>query len=162
MVKLIHKRTKWLAGLMILVLAVLVIGGCPPAEPPPTDQPPTGQPPTNQPPTDQPPTGQPPTDEPPVNQPPIIDSLTSEWRQVKQSMSVPIECVARDPDEDELSYAWSVDGGEITGDGVVGSWVTPDDYGTYTITVTVTDGEGGQDTESLEIRVACCLKEADE
>lgn len=77
-------------------------------------------------------------------------------------MSVPVECSARDPDGDELSYAWSVDGGEITGEGAVGNWVTPDANGTYTITVTVTDGRGGQDTKSLEIKVACCLREADE
>jgi hypothetical protein len=77
-------------------------------------------------------------------------------------MPVTIECTARDPDGDELSYAWSVDGGEITGEGAVAEWVAPEDYGTYAITVTVADGEGVQATESLEIRVACCLREADE
>ncbi len=142
MAKLIDKPTKWLAVLIIVIATVLVITGCPSPSQPPADQPLL--------------------DEAPVNQPPVIDSLTSEWRQVKKAMSVPVECAASDPDGDGLSYAWSVDGGDITGDGAVGNWVTPDDYGTYTITVTVSDGRSGQDTESLEIRVACCLKEVDE
>ena len=132
MVRPMGNRPKWLAGLVILVLAALFISGCPPSSQPPTDQ------------------------------PPVVDSLTSEWRQVKQSMSVPIECAARDPDGDDLSYAWSATGGSINGEGAAVSWIAPDAYDTYTITVTVTDGDGGQDTESLEIRVACCLKEADE
>jgi hypothetical protein len=142
MVKLVRRKPGWLAYLIILVLASLVITGCPPAEPPPAEQPTPYK--------------------LPVNQPPVIDSLTAQWRQVKKAMSVPIECATRDPDGDELSYSWSVDGGEITGDGAVGNWVTPDANGTYTITVTVTDGRGGWDTESLEIRVACCLKEVGE
>jgi hypothetical protein len=141
-VKLVRSNPGWLAYLIILVLASLVITGCPEAEPPPAEQPTPYK--------------------LPVNQPPVIDSLTSQWRQVKKAMSVPIECTAIDPDGDTLSYSWSVDGGDISGDGAVGDWSTPDANGTYTITVTVTDGRGGQATKSLEIKVACCLREADE
>jgi len=139
---LVYHQPKWMALLILVIAAVLIITGCPPAEQLPADQPPAEQ--------------------PPVNQSPVIDGLTSQWRQVKQSMPVPIDCAARDLDGDELSYAWSVDGGEITGDGAVGNWVTPEDYGTYTITVTVADGEGAQDTETIDIKVACCLREVDE
>jgi hypothetical protein len=96
-----------------------------------------------------------------VNQPPVIESLTSEWQQVQKAMTTPIECVASDPDGDKLSYSWSVTGGNITGEGAVGTWVAPNTYGEYTITVTVTDGKDGQDTESIEIAVACCKVEAD-
>jgi len=135
-VKLIN-QSKWLAGLIILLLAVLVISGCPPSS-------------------------QPPTDEPPANQPPVIDSLTSKYRQVKGARAAPVECAARDLEGGELSYIWSVTGGSITGEGAAVSWVAPDDFGTYTIIVTVTDGEGGQDSETLEIKVACCMREADE
>jgi hypothetical protein len=162
MIKLVHHQPKWLALLILVIAAVLVIAGCPPSGQPPTEPTPTEQLPTEQLPTEQTPTGQPPTDEPPVNQPPVIDSLTSQWRQVKRSMPVPIACTAWDPDGDGLSYVWSVDGGDITGEGTVGNWFTPEDYGTYTITVAVSDGRGGQDTKSLEIKVACCLREADE
>jgi hypothetical protein len=140
MVKMVCTKPKWLAALIIVIAAALFITGCPSTY-------------------SQPPVSELPTDESPANQPPVIDSLTCQWWQVKTSMSVPVECAARDPDGDELSYVWSVDGVTISGDGVVGDWFTPEDRGTYTITVTVSDGNGGQDTASLEIRVACCLRE---
>jgi hypothetical protein len=130
-------RSKWLALLIMVIAAALFIGGCPS-------------------------TIQPSTYQPPPNQSPVIDSLTCQWRQVKESMSVPIECAARDPDGDELSYSWSVDSGTITGEGAVGDWLTPRKYGVYTITVTVNDGRGGQDTASLKISVRCCLIEVGE
>ena len=97
-----------------------------------------------------------------VNQPPVIDKLASEFEQVKKAMASPIECTARDPDGDELSYIWSASGGNITGEGAAVTWVAPNTFGDYTITVTVTDGKGGQATESIDITVACCPKEATE
>jgi len=91
-----------------------------------------------------------------VNQPPVIDSLTSEQQQVRMAMTSTIECTARDRNRDKLDYIWSADGGNITGEEAVVTWVAPNAYGTYTITVTVTDGRGGEDVESIEIVVACC------
>jgi len=134
--KLIN-QSKWLAGLIILVLAVIVISGCPPAEQTPTEQ-------------------------PPANQPPVIDSLTSKYRQVRADMLAPVECAASDPDGDDLSYIWSASGGSISGEGAAVDWVAPDIYDIYTITVTVADGEGGQATETINIGVACCPIESDE
>ncbi len=157
MVRPMGNRPKWLAGLMILVLAVLVISGCPPVEPPPINQPPAEQPPT-----DQPLTGQPPVDEPPANQPPVINRLFSEYRQVKRSTATPVECSASDPDGDELSYVWSATGGTITGEGAAVSWAAPEKSGTYTITVTVADGRDGQAAETIDIKAACCPIKADE
>ena len=61
-----------------------------------------------------------------------------------------------DPDEDKLDYIWSATGGNITGEEAVVTWVAPIAYGTYTVTVTVTDGRGGEDVESIDIVVACC------
>jgi len=155
-------QPKWLALLILVIAAALFIGGCPSTIQPSTYQPPPSQPAAVQSPTGQPGLEQPPTEEPMSNQSPVIDSLTCQWRQVKESMSVPIECAASDPDGDELSYSWSVDSGTITGEGAVGDWLTPRKYGVYTITVTVSDGRGGQDTASLEISVRCCLIEVDE
>ena len=157
MIKLRGKQSKWLAGLVLLILAVLVITGCPTP-----NQTPTGQPPTGQPPTEPTPTVPPPTDEPPPNQPPVIDSLASKYLQVKRAMEAPVECVATDPESGELSYTWSASGGSFVIDGAMVSWVAPYDYGTFTITVTVTDDEGAQATETIDIRVACCPIAADE
>ena len=148
---------KLLAGLMILVLAALFISGCPPSSQSPTDQPPIdGSLPTEQPPDDQPP-----TDEPPVNQSPVVDRLFSDYRSVKRATATTIECSASDPDGDELSYAWSATGGSIDGEGAVISWLAPEESGTYTITVTVADGRGGQATEAIDIKAACCSIKAD-
>ena len=91
-----------------------------------------------------------------VNQPPVIDSLTAERERVRRATTSAIECVASDPDGDELSYTWSASGGNISGEGRVVSWVAPNAFDTYTVTVTVTDGRGGEATESIDIVVTCC------
>ncbi len=87
------------------------------------------------------------------NQPPVIDSLTTEKELVVKAGTSTIECIASDPDEDELSYTWSAERGNISGEGAVVTWVAPNTYGTYTITVTVTDGRGGEASESVSIEV---------
>ncbi len=91
-----------------------------------------------------------------VNHPPVIDSLTSEWQRVRKAETCAIECTASDPDGDELSYIWSASGGNISGEGRAVTWVAPNAFGEYTITVTVTDGRGGQASESIDITVTCC------
>lgn len=92
-----------------------------------------------------------------VNQPPVIASLTAEPQTVKKAMTSAIQCTASDPDGDKLSYAWSASRGKISGKGSAATWVAPDAFGTYTITVTVSDGRGGEATETIEIVVTCCI-----
>ena len=223
MIKLISSQPKWLAGLIILVAATLVIGGCTPVEQPPVDQPPVNQPPPNQLPVISnltasagwvSPSGScqvkcvasdPDDDElgytwsasgdisgegstvtwtaptapgdytiavkvtdgrggeataqltigVVVNQPPVIDSLTAEKQEVTTAKTSAIECIASDPDGGELSYIWSASGGNITGEGAAVTWVAPNAYGTYTITVIVTDDRGEEATQSIDIEVTC-------
>ena len=90
------------------------------------------------------------------NQPPVI-SLTAEPQTVKKAMTSAIQCTASDPDGDKLSYTWSASGGNISGEGSAATWVAPNAFGTYTITVTVSDGRGGEATETIEIVVTCCI-----
>ena len=92
-----------------------------------------------------------------VNHFPVIDSLTTVRQRLRKTMTSTVECIASDPDGDELGYTWSVDGGGISGEGSLVTWVAPNAYGIYTITVTVTDGRGGQAAESISIVVTCCL-----
>ena len=92
-----------------------------------------------------------------INHPPAIDSLTAEPQRVKKAKTSTIKCLATDPDGDELTYTWSASGGSISGKGSVATWVAPDTYGTYNITVTVTDSRGGQATKSVAIVVTCCV-----
>lgn len=97
-----------------------------------------------------------------LNQPPVIETLTAEWGRLKKASNTPINCVASDPDGDELTYTWSaVDdagnpAGNIAGEGSNITWVAPNTYGTYTITVTVSDGRGGEASNSIEIIVCSC------
>lgn len=101
------------------------------------------------------------------NHPPTIENLvvTAEHRyleeiaegyRVLQGKAYEIECVASDPDGDELLFEWSVDGGAISGEGAVVTWTAPLRGGEVTVTVTVSDGRGGVTTESLVFSVATC------
>lgn len=116
--KLISNQPKWLASLIILVVATLLIGGCAPA-----------------------------------NEPPVISSLTASEEQIAPAGICQVECIASDPDEDELSYIWSASGGNIDGEGSVVTWIAPDETGDYTITVDVSDGRDGEATTQLIISV---------
>lgn len=90
------------------------------------------------------------------NRPPDIDSLTSDALWTLPSGSLQVACNASDPDGDDLSYRWEYEAGEISQvseDGSVISWTAPEEPGQYSITVTVTDGHGGSDTETLSVKV---------
>jgi len=88
-----------------------------------------------------------------INYPPIIESLTAKPSPVREGKTSTIECVASDPDEDELSYLWSTTRGNISGEGATVIWTAPNVCGTYIITVTVADGRGGEVSEELEVEV---------
>ncbi len=87
------------------------------------------------------------------NQPPVVESLTAEQQRVEEASNTPITCSASDPDGDELSYVWTASGGTISGEGPAVTWTAPDEYGTYTIMVEVSDGRDGIATEQLTIEV---------
>lgn len=93
-----------------------------------------------------------PTPPPPPNQPPTINFLTAEKEAFTLSESQ-IVCEANDTDGDTLTYQWSADGGTIKGEGSSVAWVAPDTAGNYTVKVVVTDGKGGEATDSTTIAV---------
>ena len=88
-----------------------------------------------------------------ANHRPAITSLEAEPERVLPSRSCQIACNASDRDGDELSYSWSASRGEITGAGATVIWTAPRFEGSYNITVTVTDGRGGEDTDYVIITV---------
>ena len=88
-----------------------------------------------------------------VNQPPSIDRLMPEKPMVVKGASISIECTAADPDGDELTYQWTATGGDISGQGPTATWAAPETVDTYTITVKVIDGRGGEASEEFDIRV---------
>lgn len=89
----------------------------------------------------------------PANQPPVISSFTANEERVAPAGSCQVECTTSDPDEDELSYIWTADGGNISGEASVVIWTAPDAPGAYTITVEVNDGRGSEATAQLAISV---------
>ena len=88
-----------------------------------------------------------------VNHPPVIESLTAESSVVEQARSTGIECIAYDPDGDEVDYQWTTTGGNISGQGSTVTWIAPNTCGDYVVTVTVVDSGGSEVTEELKIKV---------
>jgi len=88
-----------------------------------------------------------------VNHSPVIESLTADPPAVNRGRTSTIECVASDPDGDELSYLWSAEQGDISGQDATVTWTAPSTCGTYTITVTVADGRGDEASQELSITV---------
>lgn len=88
-----------------------------------------------------------------ANHQPAIASIEAEPMRKLASESWQISCIASDPDGDELSYEWSTSGGEISGEGAVVTWTALDSSGSYDVTVTVTDGRGGEIMGDLTIAV---------
>jgi hypothetical protein len=88
-----------------------------------------------------------------VNTPPVITSLTPSATNVAPEESCTISCIASDADGDTLTYDWAPSGGTISGTGSSVTWAAPTTEGTYTITVTVSDGHGGTANDSCDITV---------
>jgi len=66
-----------------------------------------------------------------------------------------INAIAEDPDGDNLSFEWSVTGGWI--DGIYDNptvWNTPDSGGTYVLTASVDDGNGGTDSYTKSVFIS--------
>ena len=119
---------EWACGFVVLLLIILVIGGCASANQPPRNQ-------------------------PPRNQPPSITSLKAKQDVLSPLSSCLIECVASDPDGDELSYEWLTVNGDIDEEGAAVSWDAPEQEGIYNIMVKVTDNKGGEATGFVAITV---------
>jgi hypothetical protein len=87
---------------------------------------------------------------------PVIKWLYADWYRLKKASNTPITCEAMDPDGDELTYTWSALAGNFSGTGAIVTWIAPNAYGIYTITVTVTDIRGGETSSSIDITVCSC------
>jgi len=88
-----------------------------------------------------------------TNHSPIVISLEAEPKSILASESCQIACIASDEDGDELSYEWSDSNGDIEGNGASITWTAPDSEGIYNVVVTVTDGRGGEVSDSTTIPV---------
>lgn len=78
------------------------------------------------------------------NKAPLITSIVVNPQTISAGGTVSIIVTANDPDGDNLTYSYQVTGGSINGFGPQVSWVAPSVQGAHSVTVTVTDGKGGQ------------------
>jgi len=78
-----------------------------------------------------------------ANNPPVISSVLVNPATVNSNAMASVTVAATDIDNDILTYAYTVNGGAITGSGPAVSWTAPPMAGAYGLTVTVTDGQGG-------------------
>jgi len=87
-----------------------------------------------------------------ANHQPAIAGLAAPERVIPAG-SCQIVCNATDSDGDKLSYNWSASEGELNGEGATVAWTAPESVGSYNVTVTVTDGHGGEAAEQVTIEV---------
>ena len=92
----------------------------------------------------------------PSNKPEITFSPPGEQISVSRHTTSAIQCVAEDPDGDELNYIWSATGGRVKGEGATVEWIAPGAADDYTVTAIIADGRGGQAEASIEFKVLCC------
>jgi hypothetical protein len=88
-----------------------------------------------------------------ANHRPAITSLKAEPDWIAPLGSINVTCNATASRGDQLSYNWSASGGKITGEGATVTWTAPGSSGSYNVTVTVTDGRGGEVTGNVTIEV---------
>ena len=84
---------------------------------------------------------------------PIISSLDASQNPIEVNQTVTITCSASDQDIETFTFSWSVNGEIIEEESSSLNWNAPDTAGTYNITCTVSDGRGGEDSESVSITV---------
>jgi len=92
----------------------------------------------------------------PPNKPEVTFCPPGEQISVSRNTTSDIQCIAEDPDGDELSYIWTATGGTVKGEGAIVEWIAPGAAGDYTVTAIVADGRGGKAEASTEFKVLCC------
>jgi len=83
-------------------------------------------------------------EEDPPNTAPTIASVVVAPTSVNANGIATVTTTASDANGDALTYSYTVSGGSIVGNGASASWTAASQEGAYSVTVTVSDGLGGQ------------------
>jgi hypothetical protein len=92
----------------------------------------------------------------PDREEPFVSKITLDREVVKINQQVILTCEAQDNKDaaNELEYQWSVTGGEILDPtNRITIWKTPNETGTFTLSVIVTDTDDYQASASVNIDV---------
>ena len=88
-----------------------------------------------------------------TNSPPIIDRLIIPT-EVSAGGQIDLHVIARDPEGDPLSYTWAISQGQIVeSSSRTVAWTVPDQPGSFTITVFISDGISEPTTRSKQVVV---------
>jgi hypothetical protein len=88
------------------------------------------------------------------NRAPVINDITLSSASIKTGQQYDVTAAASDPDGDTLTYKWTASGGAINNDAANPmKWTAPAAIGSYTITLKVTDGKGGEATQTKTVNV---------
>lgn len=88
-----------------------------------------------------------------INYPPVIESIEAEDQILAPGSSTTVICSATDPNEDKMTYQWSVSQGQITGSGNHITFTAPDKTTEVYLSCTVTDTDNASDIDSIFILV---------
>jgi hypothetical protein len=89
----------------------------------------------------------------PSNQAPNITSVSVSPNPVAPDETATVTVIAYDPDDDELSFIYDVDEGEIEGNGPAVIYHAPGYTGTFELSVMATDGDYYSAVETVDITV---------
>ncbi|NPE31463.1 hypothetical protein HNV12_26600 [Methanococcoides sp. SA1] len=88
-----------------------------------------------------------------TNESPVISSIIANPSTLGFDEVSVITCNATDPEGDNLTYNWQSTHGTISGDGTSINWRSPNTEGTYTVSCSVEDENGGEDNQNIDIVV---------
>ncbi|MCL2669405.1 MAG: hypothetical protein FWE89_01855 [Syntrophaceae bacterium] len=91
-----------------------------------------------------------------ANRNPVIDDLVLEYTAIERGGSGHIKCVARDPNNSQLTYKWEVNRGSISGKGARVVYTAPSNYVDVMVNVYISNGRGGWAQKSAAFKVVCC------
>ena len=97
--------------------------------------------------------GEPEDDYIPPNRHPDIEEIVQFRNGIATGWYDTLVCVATDPDDDVLSYAWTAYAGSLVTNNDTAIWYAPADAARYPFNVRIEDGRGGYDQRDFEVQV---------